>query len=165
MVAAAGCLVAAALLGIRAGQQEKDADAYQHARPCPAGASADAGCLQKVDGAVAGVTEFAGGYEISSVYALEVQTATQTLHLTFTSDSPMLEDAVDGDPVVVTTWRGVPVSVATDGRSEFTTAVPRTAAGGDLRGAGKTAFVGAVFALGGWALQRRRKLALRLPLT
>lgn len=160
LVAGAVCLVAAVVLGIHAYQQGGEVSAYQHARPCPARAPAGASCLLKVDGAVAGVTSFQGGYEVSSVYALDVRTAAKTLHLTFASDSPMLDYAIDGDPAVVTVWRGVPVSVTTDGRSAVTIAVPRTEFWGDLRGAGKTAFVGAGFALAGWALHRKRKLAL-----
>jgi hypothetical protein len=61
---------------------------------------------------------------------LDVRISSTTLHLTFSSDSPMLGYAVDGDPAVVTLWHGVPVSVVTDGRSDVTTSVPESAAAG-----------------------------------
>lgn len=126
LVIGVGCLAAAGVLGILAIQQATEISAYQHARACPAGAQANANCLQTVDGSVAAVTEFGGGYHVSPDYALDVRTASTTLHLTFSSDSPMLGYAANGDPAVVTIWRGVPVSVATNGRSDVTTSVPRT---------------------------------------
>lgn len=65
-----------------------------------------------VDGSVAGATESQASGNVSAEYALDVRIASTTLHLTFSSDSPMLADALDGDPAVVTTWRGVPVGQA-----------------------------------------------------
>lgn len=44
------------------------------------------------------------------------------------SDSPMLGYAVNGDPALMTMWRGVPGSVSADGRTEPTAAVPDVAA-------------------------------------
>ena len=132
LVLGAAFLVAAGVLGILAVQQATEISAYHHARACRAGAASDAGCLLAVDGSVAAVTEFPGGGRVSADYALDVRTARMTLHLTFSADSPMLADAVDGDAAVVTIWRGVPVSVATGGRSEVTTSVPVTALARDL---------------------------------
>ena len=125
-------LFAAGVLGVLAIQQATEISAYHHARACPADAPSDAGCLRAVDGSVAAVTEFPGGGRVSADYALDVRTASTTLHLTFSADSPMLGYAVDGDPAVVTMWRGVPVSVVTDGRSEVTASVPVTGLARDL---------------------------------
>ena len=132
LVLGAAFLVAAGVLGILAVQQATEISAYHHARACRAGAASDAGCLLAVDGSVAAVTEFPGAARVSADYALDVRTARMTLHLTFSTDSPMLGDAVDGDAAVVTMWRGVPVSVVVGGRSEVTTSVPVTALTRDL---------------------------------
>ena len=106
------------MLVIHAVQQAVEISAYHSARPCPAGAPPAADCLQAVDGTVTGVTEFPGGGRVSADYALDVRTASTTLDLGFTSDSAMLGYAADGNPAVVTMWRGVAVSVLTDGRTE-----------------------------------------------
>jgi hypothetical protein len=159
-----GCLVAAAVFGILAIQNAAELSAYHHARPCPAGAPSSAACLQAVDGTVAAVTEFPGGYRISANYSLDVQIASRTLDLTFSSDSPMLGYAVDGNPAVVTLWRGVPVSVVTDGRSDVTTSVPETAFALDLGNSEKFGGVGAFFLVGVLAIRRSRKLGSSRPL-
>jgi hypothetical protein len=152
------CLVAAGMLGIRAMHQAAEISAYQHARACPAGAPPTADCLQAVDGSVAAVTELPGNYRISAIWALDVRTASTTpLHLTFSSDSPMLGYAVDGDPAVVTMWRGVPVSVVTNGRWEATASVPQAAFRSDLGNSAKTCFVGAILVLWAWASRRNRR--------
>src|SRR5262249_39203658 len=57
-------------------------------------------------------------------------------------------------PAVVTVWRGVPVSVVTDGRSEVTTSVPDTALAGDLGDSEVAGGAGALFVLGAWAIRR-----------
>jgi hypothetical protein len=165
LVVGAVCVIAAGMLGILAIQQATEISAYHDARACPAGAPSNADCLQSVDGRVAAVTEFPGGYRISADYALDVRTASTTLHLTFSSDSPMLAYAADGNPVVVTMWRGVPVSVTTDGRSEVTTSVPETALARDLSNSEKTGGVGAFFLIGGWGIRRNRRAGgtQRLP--
>lgn len=121
------CSTAAGVLGAHAVRQAAEISAYHSARACLAGAPPEAGCLRTVDGVVAAVTEFPASGRVSADYALDVKTASTTLHLTFPSDSPMLGYAVDGNPAVVTMWRGVPVSVLTGGRSEVTTSVPETA--------------------------------------
>lgn len=132
-------LVIGVVLGIVAIQQATEISAYHHAGVCPASAPANADCLRTVDGSVAGVTEVSGDNE------LDVQTASTTLHLKFSSDSPVLGYAVDGNLAVVTIWRGIPVSVMTDGRSDATTSVPETALAGDLTGTGTVGGMGLVF--------------------
>ncbi len=132
-------LVIGVVLGILAIQQATEISAYHHARACPASARSNADCLRTVDGSVAGVTEVSGDNE------LDVQTASTTLHLKFNSDSPMLGYAVDGNLAEVTSWRGIPVSVMTDGRSDVTTSVPETALAGDLTGTGTVGGMGLVF--------------------
>jgi hypothetical protein len=156
---------AAGVLGVLAIQQATEISAYQHARACPAGAPSNTGCLQAVGGSVAAVTEFPGGGRVSADYALDVRTASTTLHLTFSSDSPMLGFAVDGGPAVVTMWRGVPVSVVTDGRSEVTTSVPETALARDLGNSEKAGGVGVFFVLGALAIRRNRRPGGMQPLT
>lgn len=131
-----------AVLGILAIQQATEISAYHLARACPAGSLSYADCLGTVDGTVVAVTEVSGD---SGVYQLDVLTASTTLHLRFSSDSPMLGYAVDGDLAVVTTWRGIPVSVMTDGRSDATTSVPETALAGDVTGTEVVGGMGLVF--------------------
>jgi len=144
---------------MRAIQQATEMSAYRHASPCLAGAAADADCLQTVTGAVTAVTEFPGGYRISPDYALDVQTTSTTLHLTFSSDSPMLSYAVTGDPAVVTMWRGVPVAVVADARSQATTSVPETALARDLGNSEESVGIGIFLVFGGLATRRRQKTA------
>jgi hypothetical protein len=129
-----------------------------NARGCPAGAAPRADCLQPVNGAVTGVAEFAGSGRVSSVYALDVRTAARSVHITFTSDSPMLGYAVDGDPAVVTMWRGIPVAVTTDGRTEATASVPDTAFAKNLGECGEAAGVGALFVLAAAGTRRNRRV-------
>jgi hypothetical protein len=157
------CLSAAAVLGVLAIQQATGISAYQHARVCPAGAPASAGCLRTVDGSVAAVTEFPGGYRVSADYALDVRTASTTLHLTFSSDSPMLGYAADDDPAVVTMWRGVPVSVAVDGRSDVTTSVPETALATHLGNSEVAGGLGAFLVLAFVGARRRRADVTQAP--
>jgi hypothetical protein len=157
LVLGVACLAAAGTLGILAIQQAAEISAYHHARACPAGASPHADCLQAVDGVVAGVTEFPGGYRVSPDYELGVRTASTTLHLTFSSDSPMLGYAADGDPAVVTMWRGVPVAVVTDGRSAVTTSVPETALARDLGKSEEFGGVGVFLVIGALAIRRKRR--------
>jgi hypothetical protein len=158
-------VLAAGVLGVLAVQQATEISAYHHARACPAGAPSNAGCLQAVGGSVAAVTEFPGGGRVSADYALDVRTASTTLHLTFGSDSPMLGFAVDGGPAVVTMWHGVPVSVVTDGRSEVTASVPETALARDLGNSEKAGGVGVFFVLGALAIRRNRRPGGMQPLT
>jgi hypothetical protein len=139
------------VLGILAIQQATEISAYHHARACPAGAPSHADCLRTVDGSVAGVTEVSGDNE------LDVQTASTTLHLRFSSDSPVLGYAVDGNLAVVTTWRGIPVSVMTDGRSDVTTSVPETALAGDLTGTGAVGGMGLVFVVMALLIRQGRR--------
>jgi hypothetical protein len=153
------CLIAAGVLGVFSIQQAVEISAYRHARVCQNGASAHAECLRTVDGSVAGVTEFPGGGRVSADYALDVRTASTTLHLTFNSDSPMLGYAADGDRAVVTLWRGVPVSVETDGRSQATSSVPETALARDLGNGEKSGGVGLLLVTGAWALRRTPQAA------
>lgn len=160
-----GCLVAAGVLGVHAINQASEISAYHHAGACLAGAPPDADCLQSVDGSVTAVTEFPGGYRVSADYALDVQTASATLHITFTSDSPMLGYAADGNPAVVTMWRGVPVSVMTDGRSEITTSVPETSFARDLGNSAESGGIGVFFVLAGLAIRRNRRAGGMRPLT
>ena len=164
LVLGVACLFAAGVLGILAIEQATEISAYHHARACLAGAPSNADCLQRADGSVAAVTEFPGGYRVSADYALDVRTASTTLHLTFSSDSPMLGYAVDGDPAVVTMWRGVPVSVVTDGRSEVTTAVPETALAHDLGNSEEFGGVGVFLVLVAPALRRNRRAGGTKPL-
>lgn len=161
----AGCLLAAGVLGILAVQQATEISAYRHAGPCPAGAPASADCLQAVDGSVTAVTEFPGADRISADYALDVRTASTTLHLTFSSDSPMLGYAVNGGSAVVTMWRGIPVSVMTDGRSAVTTSVPETSLARDLANAEETGGVGMVLVFVALAVRRSRRAGGAQPLT
>jgi hypothetical protein len=165
LVLGVASLFAAGLLGILAIRQATEISAYQHARACPAGAPRNADCLGAVHGSVAAVTEFPGGYRVSADYALDVRTASTTLHLTFSSDNPMLGYAVDGAPAVVTTWRGVPVSVVTDGRSAVTTSVPVTALARDLGNSEKAGGVGVFLVLGALAIRRNRRAGGPQPLT
>ena len=165
LVLGVACVLAAGVLGVLAIQQATEISAYHHARACLAGALSKADCLQAVDGSVAAVTEFPGGGRVSADYALDVRTASTTLHLTFSSDSPMLGYAVDGDPAVVTMWRGEPVSVVTDGRSEVTTSVPETALARDLGNSEEAGGVGVLFVLGALAIRRNRRPGGTRPLT
>ncbi len=123
------------------------------------GAPPGADCLQAVDGTVAGVTEFPGGGRVSADYALDVRTASTTLDLGFTSDSAMLGYAVDGNPAVVTMWRGVAVSVLTDGRSEVTVSVPETALARDLGNGEEAGAVGMFLLFTAWGIGRNRRYA------
>lgn len=158
-------LFAAGVLGVLAIQQATEISAYHHARACPADAPSDAGCLLAVDGSVAAVTEFPGGGRVSADYALDVRTASRTLHLTFSADSPMLRYAADGDRAVVTMWRGVPVSVVTGGRSEVTASVPVTGLARDLGNSEKTGGVGVFFVFIALANLRNRRAGGTQPLT
>ena len=128
---------------------------------CLAGASPDAECLQTVAGSVTGVTEISGK---NANYALDIETSARTLHVTFTADSAMLGYAVDGAPAVVTMWRGIPVSVSADGRSEATATVPDTAFAKDLGDCALAGGVGVFFVLGAAAMRRNRRVG-RLPIT
>jgi hypothetical protein len=159
------CVSAAGVLGILATQQATEISAYHHARACLAGVPSGADCMQAVHGSVAAVTEFPGSGRVSADYALDVRTASMTLHLTFSSDSPMLSSAVDGDPAVVTMWRGVPVSVVTDGRSGVTTSVPETALARDLGNGAEAGGVGVFFVIGALAIRRNRRAGGTQPLT
>ena len=152
---------------VRAVQESNEISAYQHARACPARAATAADCLQRVRGFVAGVTEAptSFGSRIPAEFALDVRTGSTTQHLQFGSDSPMLRDAVDGDPAVVTMWRGVPVHVVTEGRSDDTTSVPRTASGGELRGSGETLCGTVIFIGAAWGIRRRQEPDRAQPLT
>jgi len=165
LLAGAACLVAAGVLGVMAVQDAAEISAYQHARACLAGAPGNADCLRSVDGSVTAVTEFPGSGRISADYALDVESASTTLHITFASDSPMLGYAVDGDPATVTMWRGVPVSVLTDGRSESTTSVPETSLARDLANSEKAGGIGVFFVLAAMAIRRNRTAAGMQPLT
>ncbi len=158
LVLGVACLIAAGTLGTLAIQRAAEISAYHHARACPAGASPHADCLQAVDGVVAAVTEFPGGYRVSPDYALDVRTASMTLHLTFGSDSLMLGYAADGDPAIVTRWRGMPVAVVTDGRSAVTTSVPETALARDLGNSEETGGVGVILVvIGAEGIRRKRR--------
>jgi hypothetical protein len=154
-------VIAAAVLGVLAIGQGAQVSAYHRATVCLAGAAADAECLQTVAGSVTGVTEIGGK---NAVYALDVETAAQTLHITFASDSPMLGYAVDGDPAAVTMWRGISVSVSVDGRSEATATVPDTAFAKDLGACAQLGGVGVFFVLGAAAMRRNRRVG-RVPVT
>ena len=153
--------IAAVVSGVLAVGQGVQVSAYHRATVCLAGASADADCLQTVAGSVTGVTEIGGK---NAVYALNIETSAQTLHVTFTSDSAMLGYAVDGDPAVVTMWRGIPVSVSADGRSQATATVPDTAFAKDLGDCAQAGGVGVFFLLGAAAMRRNRRVG-RLPIT
>jgi hypothetical protein len=164
LVLGAAFVLAAGVFGVLAIQQATEISAYHHARACLAGALSNADCLKTVDGSVAAVTAFPGGGRVSADYALDVRTASTTLHLTFSSYSPMLGYAVDGDRAVVTMWRGVPVSVITDGGSEVTTSVPETALAQDLGDSLETGGVGVFFVLGALAIRRNRSAGGMQPL-
>lgn len=152
LVLTAALVVAAGWLGVLAIQQATEISAYHHAHACSASAPANASCLGAVDGSVTGITD---NSTRAAYYALDVQTASGTLRLTFSSDSTMLRSAVDGDPAVVTTWRGVPVSVETNGRSEVTTSAPDAAFARDLGYAGMAGGLAMVFASIALWLRRR----------
>jgi len=152
---------AAVVLGVLAVGQGVQVSAYHSATVCLAGASSDADCLQTVAGSVTGVTEIGGK---NAVYALNVETSARTLHVTFTSDSAMLGYAVDGVPAVVTMWRGIPVSVSADGRSQATATVPDTAFAKDLADSAQAGGLGVFFLLGAAAMRRNRRVG-RLPIT
>jgi hypothetical protein len=164
LVAGVACLVGASVLVIHAVQQAVEISAYHSARPCPAGAPPAADCLQAVDGTVTGVTEFPGGGRVSADYALDVRTASTTLDLGFTSDSAMLGYAADGNPAVVTMWRGVAVSVLTDGRTEVTVSVPETALARDLGNGELAGAVGMFLLLAAWGIGRNRRFGGVQPL-
>jgi hypothetical protein len=157
LVAGAGCLVGAAGLGVHAVQQALDISAFHKARQCPASARPDADCLQKVEGIVTAVTEFPGGGHVSADYAMDVKTASTTLDLGFSSDSPMLGYAADGTSAVVTMWRGIAVSVTTDGRTEVTVSAPETAFARDLGNGEEAGAIGMFFLFFAWAILRNRK--------
>jgi len=77
----------------------------------------------------------------------------------------MLRDALDGDPAVVTMWRGVPVHLVTEGRSDDTTSVPRTASWGELRGSGETLCGTVIFVGAAWGIRRRQQTYGARPVT
>ena len=160
-------LAATGVQFVRAVQESNEISAYQHARACPAGAPPAADCLQRVRGFVAGVTEAPTslGSRIPAEFALDVRTRSTTLHLEFGSDSSMLRDALDGDPAVVTMWRGVPVHLVTEGRSDDTTSVPRTASWGELRGSGETLCGTVIFVGAAWGIRRRQQTYGARPVT
>ena len=151
------CLVGAGVQAVHAVHQATEISAYHNARRCPAGAPSGADCLRAVNGTVTAVTEFAGGGRVSADYALDVRTAWTTLDLSFTSDSEMLGDAADGNPAVVTMWRGVATSVLTDGRSEVTVSVPETALARALGNGEEAAAVGMFLLLAAWGIGRNRR--------
>ncbi len=161
----AAFLVAAAVLGVLAVDHATEISAYRHARECLANAPADADCLQSVHGRVSAVTESPASGRIPADYMMDVQTASTTLHLTFASDSPMLSYAVDGDPAVVTTWRGIPLSVVTDGRSEVTTSVPETSLARHLGNSQETGAFGVFLVLAAVAVRRNRRSGSTRPMT
>jgi hypothetical protein len=154
-------VTAAGVFGVLSVRQAAEISAYHHAKVCLAGASPDADCLQTVAGTITGVTEFGGK---NADYALDIETSSQTLDISFTSDSPMLGYAVDGDPAVVTMWRGIPVSVSADGRTEATAAVPDTAFAKDLGECAQTVGLGIFFVLGAAAMRRNRRVGSQ-PIT
>jgi hypothetical protein len=156
LVLGAVLLFAAAVLGILAIQQATVISAYHHARACPAGTSSQADCLHAITGSVAGVTEFHGDPWVrsSSEFALDVRTASTTVHMMFGSDSPMLAGALNGDRAVVTMWRGVPVSVAIGGRSEATTSVPDTVLATNIGGSEVLGGVAVLFIIGALAVRQ-----------
>ncbi len=156
LLVGAGCMVGGAVLGVLAVQQAAEISAYHDARPCPAGAPPDASCLQIVRGTVTAVTEFPGGYRVSPDYALDVRTGSKTLDLGFSSDSAMLGYAADGNPAAVTMWRGIPVSVRTDGRSEATVGVPETALARDLGNGEEAGALGMFLLFTAWAIRWKR---------
>jgi hypothetical protein len=141
-------------LGISAILHATEISAYHHAGPCPANARSPADCLRTVDGSVSAVT---GNSEVENAdYELDVRTASTTLHLGFSSASPLLDYVQDGDPAVVTMWRGVPVAVVADGRSDVTTAIPEKALAGNLTGSQSAGGMGFSFVVGGLAFGRKR---------
>jgi hypothetical protein len=146
-------LIGAGVVGILAIQQATEISAYHTARPCPAGAGLDADCLRAVSGTVAGVTESPGGDRIPAQWQLDVKTSSTTLHLTFASDNPMLGYALDGNSAVVTTWRGVPVSVVTGGFTEVTTSIPETALASDVGNAEEAGGAGLLFVTSALAIR------------
>jgi hypothetical protein len=164
LVAGVACLIGAGVLGVHAVQQASEISAYDSARPCPAGAPPGADCLQILDGTVTAVTQFPGGGRVSANYALDVRTASTTLDLGFTSDSAMLGYAADGNPAVVTMWRGVAVSVMTDGRSEVTVSVPETALARDLGNGEEAGAVGMFLLFTAWGIGRNRRYTDMQPL-
>jgi len=151
------CLCIGVVLGILAIQQATEISAYHHARACPAGAPSAADCLRVVDGSVVGVAEESGN---NGVDVLDVRTASTTLRLNFNSDNAVLGYAVDGDAAAVTLWRGVPVSVMTNGRSGTTTSVPETALAGDLTGSEVVGGMGLFFAVGGVLSRQMRRFGI-----
>jgi hypothetical protein len=154
-------VIAAGVFVVLSVGQAGEISAYHHAKVCLAGASPAADCLQTVAGSITGVTEYGGK---SANYALDIQASSQALHLTFTSDSRMLAYAVDGDQAVVTMWRGIPVSVSTDGRTEATATVPDTAFAKDLGECAQSAGVGIFFVIGAAAIRRNRRVGTQ-PIT
>jgi hypothetical protein len=154
-------VTAAVTFGVLAVGQGAEVSAYHNARVCLAGASANAECLQTVTGSVTGVTEIGGK---NADYALDVQTDAQNLHIRFTSDSPLLGYAVNGDPASVTMWRGIPVSVVTDSRSEATATVPQTAFAKDLGQCAELGGAGIFMVLGAAAIRRNRRVGQQ-PIT
>jgi hypothetical protein len=150
----AACLIGAAVTGTLAIRQAGEVSAYSQARPCLAGAPLTASCTQLVTGAVTAVTEVSGK---GSQFELDIMTGPRAFDLTFSSASPMLDYATDGAPAVVTVWRGIAVAAETDGRSQQTTAEPRTALARDLADSAETAGIGGFLVLGGLAMRRNRR--------
>ncbi len=161
LVLGIGCLIGGGILGVAAVRQATEASAYASAGACPASVPLTADCRQAVPGTIAGVAEVGGK---SPDYAMDVQTSNGVVHVTFAADSPLLGYAVDGDPALVTMWRGIPVSVSADGRTEPTAAVPDVAATRDLGESEQAAGVGLFFVLGALAMRRNRILGRQPPL-
>ena len=146
-------LTVAGICGVLTVRQAAEISAYHHASTCPPGAPIVGDCLQSIDGAVTAVIEIGGK---GAKYALDVRTAAGTRHITFSFDSLMLRDVIDGDPAVVTMWRGTPVAVSAGGRTEATANVPETAFARYLGEWALTAGGGLLLLLGAAATRRNR---------
>ena len=146
-------LVAGAVAGGVTVHDATEIAAYQRAAACPHGAPLTADCRQSLAGTIVGVTEIAGK---NPDFALDVRTADGVLHAGFNADSPLLSYALNGEPAVVTVWRGRPVGISAGRFSSQTANVPATATARALGTAEIALGVGAFFLLGGIAARRRR---------
>ena len=146
-------LVGGAVAGAVTVHDATEIAAYHRAAACPHGAPLTADCRQSLAGTIVGVTEIAGK---NPDFALDVRTADGVLHAGFNADSPLLSYALNGEPAVITVWRGRPVDVSAGRFSSQTANVPATATARALGTAEIALGVGAFFLLGGIAARRRR---------
>lgn len=101
-------------------------DVYNNARPCPAGTPWSADCVLQVPATVSGAAEKSRRY---NNYLLHVVAADGRHDIDFPGPNAVVRSARDGDPVMLTVWRGGVRMVTRFGASAETTDPPVRAIG------------------------------------